>query len=102
MVFQMELRTTQIENNSMSRYTAKNKEGALIVYGFDQMGLQQGLFIEDHEDKSWDTRKFIADEGCHLKGKGEFVEKMLELKKLGFTSRDMAGHIRLAAMDLPF
>lgn len=98
----MELRTTQIENNSMSRYTAKNKEGELITYGFDHMGMLTGFFIEDHEGYTWDTRKFLADPDRHLNGKDAFVEKMIELKKLGFYSNNINGHIRLAAMDLPF
>lgn len=81
----------------MSRYIATCATERFI-YGFDNCGLP-GYFAEDAGGTMYDTRDFMADDGCH-RSKGQMVELLEARREAGFNiPKD---HIMKMALDLPF
>jgi hypothetical protein len=79
----------------MSRYIGHTEQHA-FAYGFDACGIP-GYFVT--ADKDFDTRKFMADEGCHV-SRGRILEMLTEMNNRGANVPE--DHLTAIALDLPF
>ena len=79
----------------MSRYNISTTQHH-FAYGFDACGIP-GYFLTMGKD--FDTRRFMADEGCHV-SRSRILEMLTEINSEGATVPE--DHLTAIALDLPF